>query len=91
MCMVSSKLDTMVYLHTRRLLLVTEKEQYACLAPPHKLDQLIDEEHDHKDVHLTAIANQISNWDTVLAPMMGLRDFEIDDIRKSTKEPDHQR
>ena len=58
-------------------------EEYAARVPAGKLDLVFDEEHGGLDIHLGKIADATDEWDTVLAPFMGLTEMELKDIRKN--------
>ena len=55
-------------------------EEYAARAPAGKLDQVLDA--DGVELHLGEIADATDDWDTVLAPHMGLTHMEVVDIKK---------
>ena len=60
-------------------------EEYAARVPAGKLDLVLDEEHGGLDIHLGKIADATDEWDTVLAPFMGLTEMELKDIRKDPR------
>ena len=60
-------------------------KEYAARVPAGKLDLVLDEEHGGLDIHLGKIADATDEWDTVLAPFMGLTEMELKDIRKNPR------
>ena len=61
-------------------------EEYAARVPAGKLDLVLDEEHGGVDIHLGEIADATDEWDTVLAPHMGLTEIELRDIRSNHRD-----
>ena len=57
-------------------------EEYAARVPAGKLDLVLD---DGLDIHLGKIADATDEWDSVLAPFMGLTEMELADIRKNPR------
>ena len=50
----------------------------------YKLDKKVDFENNDVDLHLTEIAQVMKEWEDV-APLLGLKDFEITDIEESNR------
>ena len=59
-------------------------EEYAARVPAGKLDLLLDA--DGVELHLGKIADATDDWDTVLAPHMGITDREVKDIRRNHRD-----
>ena len=59
-------------------------EEYAAHAPAGKLDLVLDA--DGVELHLGKIADATDEWDTVLAPYMGLTAMEVKDIKKINRD-----
>lgn len=56
-------------------------EEYATLVPPDKLELVLDAENHGVDLHLGEIADAMSQWEIKLAPALGLRHTQINDIK----------
>ena len=68
-------------------------ERYAALVPKDKLGLVMDSGHGGVDRHLCAVADELPDeWDTQLAPVLGLRRRDVSDIlKKHRDEPARQR
>ena len=60
----------------------SEYERLAGLAPAGKLELVLDQENDGADIHLGKIADAMVNWDTELAPALGLTSNQVSDIKE---------
>ena len=58
-------------------------EDYAAHTPADKLDLVLDA--DGVELHLGKIADATDEWDTVLAPHMGLTAMEVKDIIENNR------
>ena len=56
----------------------------------YKLDKKVDFENKGVDLHLHEIAQVMREWEDV-APLLGLKDFEITDIKEELIKPRRQR
>ena len=59
-------------------------EEYAARAPAGTLDLVLDA--DGVELHLVEIADATRDWDTVLAPHMGLTAMQLKDIRANHRD-----
>ena len=67
-------------------------EEYATRVPEGKLDLVLDAENKGVELHLHQIAEELDDWDVKLAPVLGLKAKEIEDIQSKYKdEPARQR
>ena len=74
------------YMLACSLFLCTDYKNYAKHAPRGKMSLELDEEHGGEDTHLERISEYFAeDWDTTVAPALGLTEEEIKRIKKKHK------